>query len=214
MQNTACGVIVYAILTNISFWKVFLLKATSLIIEKKLFLSTNGSSVLDLLIVSGRNATQVGFELTTDPNVELFTAAPQRGHIPLIVKCNLSRSTEEGNTEPWLQKADWEAWQNVLEKLSHASLEAVQCQAPQINGEVYLSTLPKQHDWPFLKKEAPGIANLSGLKIYLKKVRNSELSEKNSSTARTTQMEKDLILRKMSLRVFYLRNLRSGCEKL
>ena len=51
-------------------------------------------------------------------------------------------------------------------------------QAPQINGEVYLWTLPKQHDWTFLIKEAPGIANLSGLKIYLKKVRNSELSEK------------------------------------
>ena len=87
-------------------------------------------------------------------------------------------------------------------------------QAPQINGEVYLSTLPKQHDWPFLIKEAPGIANLSGLKIYLKKVRNSELSEKNSSTAPTTQMEKDLIMRKMSSRAFYLKNLRSGCEKL
>ena len=84
----------------------------------------------------------------------------------------------------------------------------------QINGEVYLSTLPKQHDWPFLIKEAPGIANLSGLKIYLKKVRNSELSEKNSSTAPTTQMENDLIMRKMSLRAFYLRNFRSGCEKL
>ena len=43
------------------------------------------------------------------------------------MKCNLSRTTEEGNTKPWLQKADWEAWQNVLEKSSHASLEAVQC---------------------------------------------------------------------------------------
>ena len=94
---------------------------------EKTFLSSNGSSIIDLCIVSGRIATQLGFELTTDPNVELFTGAPQRGHIPLIVKCNLSRTTEEGNTKPWLQKADWEAWQNVLEKSSHASLEAVQC---------------------------------------------------------------------------------------
>ena len=90
------------------------------------FLSSNGSSVIDLCIVSGRIATQVGFELTTDPIIELFTGAPQRGHIPLIVKCNLSRSTEEENTKPWLQKADWEAWQNVLEESSHASIEAVQ----------------------------------------------------------------------------------------
>ena len=35
--DTACGVIVYAILTVISFWKVFLLKTTSLIIKRKLF---------------------------------------------------------------------------------------------------------------------------------------------------------------------------------
>ena len=127
MLDTASGVIVYAILTVISWWKVFLLKTTSLIMEKKTFLSSNGSSVIDLCIVSGRIATQVGFELTTDPNVELFTGAPQRGHIPLIVKCNLSSTTEEGKNKPWLQKADWEAWQNVLEKSSHASLEAAQC---------------------------------------------------------------------------------------
>ena len=89
---------------------------------EKTFLSSNGSSVVDLCIVSGRIATQVGFELKTDPNVELFTGAPQHGHIPLIVKCNLGRTTEEGNTKQWVQKADWE----VLEKPSHASLEAVQ----------------------------------------------------------------------------------------
>ena len=44
---------------------------------EKTFLSSNGSSVIDLCIVSGRTATQVGFELTTDPNVELITGAPQ-----------------------------------------------------------------------------------------------------------------------------------------
>ena len=94
---------------------------------EKICLSSNGSSVIYLCIVSGRFATQVGFELTTDPNDELFTGALQRGHIPLIVECNLSRTTEEGKTKPWLQKADWEAWQNLLEKSSHASFEAVQC---------------------------------------------------------------------------------------
>ena len=90
-------------------------------------LSSNGSSVIDLCIVSGQITTQVDFELTTDPNIEQFTEAPQRGHIPLTVKCNLNRTTEEGNTKPWLQKADWEACQNVLEESSHASVEAVQC---------------------------------------------------------------------------------------
>ena len=91
------------------------------------FLSSNGSSVIDLIIVSGRITTQVGFERTTDRNIDFFTGALQRGHIPLIVKYNLSRTTEEENSKPWLQKADWEAWQKVLEESSHATIEAVQC---------------------------------------------------------------------------------------
>ena len=91
------------------------------------FLSSNGSGVIDLCIVKGRITTQVGFELTTDPNIELFTGATQRGQIPLIVKCNLSRTKEEENINSWLQKEDREAWQNVLEESSHASIEAVQC---------------------------------------------------------------------------------------
>ena len=49
---------------------------------------------------------QVGFRLTTDPNIELFTGAPQRGHTHLIVKCNLNRTTEEENSIQWLQKGD------------------------------------------------------------------------------------------------------------
>ena len=59
------------------------------------FLSSNCSSVIDPCIVSGENATQVWFELTSDPNKELFTGEPQRGCIPLIVKCNLSRTAEK-----------------------------------------------------------------------------------------------------------------------
>ena len=181
---------------------------------EKNFLSSNGSSVIDLCIVSGRIATQVGFELTTDPNVELFTGAPQRGHIPLIVKCNLSRTTEEGNTKLWLQKAVWEAWQNELEKSSHASHEAVQCpSATDQWGSVLVDiteatrlAIPykrsSRHSKPFWSEDlSQKIAELRALR-------------KNSGTALTTQMEKDLIMRKMSWRAFYLRNPRSGCEKL
>ena len=181
---------------------------------EKTFLSSNGSSIIDLCIVIGKIAKQVGFELTTDPNIELFRGAPQRGHIPSIVKCNLNRTTEEGNTKPWLQKADWEAWQNALEESSHASLEAVQCPSAIDQWGSVLVDITGATRLAILIKEAPGIANLSGLKIYLKKVRNSEFSEKNSSTAPTTQMEKDLIMQKMSLRAFYLRNRRGECEKL
>ena len=43
------------------------------------------------------------------------------------MKCNQSKTTEEENSKPWLPKADWEAWQNVFEKSSHALIEADQC---------------------------------------------------------------------------------------
>ena len=209
MLDTACGVIVYAILTVISFRKVFFLKTTSLIMGKNFFLSSNGSSVIDLCIVSGGIATQVGFELTTDPNVELFTGAPQRGHIPLIVKCNLSRTTEGGNIQPWLQKADWEAWQNVLEKSLHASLEAVQCPIATDHWRKVLVDFTEatrlsipykrssRHSKPFWSE------NLSQRSAELRALR-----KKNSSTAPTTHMEKDLKMWKMSLKGFHLRNFR------
>ena len=87
-------------------------------------------------------------------------------------------------------------------------------QALEISREMYLTTLPKKHDRTFLVKESPDIANLSGLKIYLKKVRKLELSEKNSSTVSTTRFEKDLIVRKMTLGASYLRNRRSGWEEI
>ena len=118
MPDTACGVIVYLILTVICFWS---LSAEDILnIREATFLSSDGSSVIDLCIVNRIIATQVGFELTTDPKNDPFTVAPQRGHIPLIVKCNLSRTTEE-ISKSWLQKRDWEAWLNVLEESSHAS---------------------------------------------------------------------------------------------
>ena len=213
MLDTAFGVIGYAILTVISFWKVFLLKTTSLIMEKKLF-SSNGSSVIDLCIVSGRIATQVGFELPTDPNVELFTGAPQRGHIPLIVKCNLSRTTEEGNTKPWLQKADWEAWQNVLEKPSHASLESVQCPSATDQWGSVLVDITEATRLPIPYKRSSSHSKSFWSENLSQKSAELRALQKNSSAAPTTQMEKGLIMRKMSLRALYLRSHRSGCEKL
>ena len=71
------------------------------------FLSSHGSSAIDLCIASGGIATQLRFVLTTDPNIELFTGTPQLGHIPLVVKCNLSKTREEDDFSRWLQKADF-----------------------------------------------------------------------------------------------------------
>ena len=118
------------------------------------FLSTNGSSTINLCIVKGRIARPVGFELTTDPNIELFTGAPQRGHIPLLVKCNLSRTTEEEKSKPWLQKADWEAWQNVLEESTHASVEAVQYPSALDQWGSVLDDITEATRWAILYKRS------------------------------------------------------------
>ena len=177
------------------------------------FLSSNGSSVIDLCIVTGRIATQVGFELTTDPDIELFTGVPQRGHIPLIVKCNLSRTTEEENSKPWLEKADWEAWQNVLEESSYATIEAVQCPSAIDQWGSVLGDINEATRWAIPYKRSFRYSKPFWSED-LDVVRNSELSEKNSSTVPTTRMERDLITQKMISRASYLGNRRSGCEKL
>ena len=114
------------------------------------FVSTNGSSVIDLCLVSGRIATQVGVELKTDPTIELFTGAPQRRHIPLIVKCNLCRTTEEKKSKPWLQKQIGKPGRTCQKNHRMHQLRQFNAQAPWVSGEVYLTTLPKQHDGPLL----------------------------------------------------------------
>ena len=85
-----------------------------------------------------------------------------------MVKCNLSKTTEEGNSKPWLQKADWEAWQNVLEESSHASIEAVQCPSAIDQWGCVLDDNTEASRWAVPDKEAPDIANSSSLKISKK----------------------------------------------
>ena len=177
------------------------------------FLSSNGSSVIDLCIVSGRMATQVGFELTTDPHIELFTGAPQCGHISLILNCNLSRTTE-GNSKPWLQKADWEAWQNVLKESSHASIEAAQWPSAIDQLGNVLDDITEATRWAIPYERSSRHSKSFWSEDLSQKSAELRALRKNSSTVPTTGMEKDLILRKISLSAFYLRNRRSGYEKL
>ena len=130
------------------------------------------------------------------------------------MRCNLSRTTEEGNTKPWLPKADWEAWRNVLEKSSHASLEAVQCLSATDQWGSVLVDITEATRWAIPYKRSSRHSKPFWSEELSQKGAELRALRKNSSTAPTTQMERDLIMRKMSLRAFYLRNLRSGCEKL
>ena len=74
-------------------------------------------------------------------------------------------------------------------------------------------TLPKQHDGPFLIKEAPDIANVSGVKIYLKIVELKTLRKKFKYFSSYSN-EKKLNNAKNEFKSLFLRNLRSRCEEL
>ena len=80
------------------------------------FLASNGSSVIDLCIVTGSLANKHKFQLTTDTESELFTGAPQRGHVPVFVTSQVPDQQIRSSTKPWLEKADWNKWACALEE--------------------------------------------------------------------------------------------------
>ena len=80
------------------------------------FLASNGSSVIDLCIVTGSLAKKLDFQLTTDTETELFTGAPQRGHVPVFLTSQVPAQQTKCSSKPWLEKADWESWSRLLEE--------------------------------------------------------------------------------------------------
>ena len=50
------------------------------------FISINGSSIFDLCLIYGPFVCQYEHNATTDEYVELFTGAPNRGHLPVLVE--------------------------------------------------------------------------------------------------------------------------------
>ena len=62
-------------------------KFTIMTTETPSFLCTNGSSYIDLVIVSNNLVSKID-GLVTDTEVELFSGAPFRGHVPVITTIN------------------------------------------------------------------------------------------------------------------------------
>jgi hypothetical protein len=75
------------------------------------FLCSNGSSYIDLSIISNELADSV-IECKTDEGVELFSGAPLRGHVPVVTILNVNRSDVSATvTEKLdLSKMKWEEW--------------------------------------------------------------------------------------------------------
>ena len=59
------------------------------------FLAANGYSVIDLCICYGPLFDGCKHSLSTDEFAELFIGAPQRGHVPVIVRLERSSITEK-----------------------------------------------------------------------------------------------------------------------
>ena len=78
------------------------------------FLSINGQSVIDLCICYGNFINQYKCSLTTDEDTELFTGAPSRGHLPVLVSLVESKSGYF-KEKPWIEKAMWDDWRAHLE---------------------------------------------------------------------------------------------------
>ena len=82
------------------------------------FLSSNGSSCIDLTIVSHDLIDKI-VSCDTDNYTELYSGAPFRGHLPLITKIKLTTNdTYRPQVEKTkLEKISWVSWTKELEDI-------------------------------------------------------------------------------------------------
>ena len=82
------------------------------------FLAKNGSSVIDLIICCG-SICDIPHRSSVDKDVELFSGAPNRGHIPVTVEFESVSEAKTTKSKPWIEKADWDNWSLFLEQNSY-----------------------------------------------------------------------------------------------
>ena len=95
------------------------------------FLCENGSSFIDLMIISKNLVSKVE-TCYTDSEVELFSGAPLRGHVPLIMKLNKAKTSKPRVTEKIdINSISWAAWRGDLEnQIANDSAEIRNSQDP------------------------------------------------------------------------------------
>lgn len=79
------------------------------------FLCKNGSSYIDLSIISHELAEDMSCR--TDQDVELFSGAPLRGHVPLLISFSIQRTHEPSKVVEKLDLSTmkWNEWTNHIE---------------------------------------------------------------------------------------------------
>ena len=81
------------------------------------FLAKNGSSVIDLIICWG-SICDIPHRSSVDYDVELFSGAPNRGHIPVTVEFDSVSEPITMKSKPWIEKTNWDNWSFFLEQRS------------------------------------------------------------------------------------------------
>ena len=94
--------------------------------ESPTFLCKDGSSFIDLYIVSNNLAEKIE-SCTTDEDVELNSGAPIRGHLPVIMEVSSEKVPTKGNIKHKLDvdSIDWKKWTSDLNdtiSLNYSSL--------------------------------------------------------------------------------------------
>ena len=115
------------------------------------FLSSNGKSFIDFIITSVALEERVG-DIQTDNEVELYSGAPLRGHVPILSKLATTSSVK---SKPQVKlkldigSFDWDSWKNDLESVFEQEEER-------------LSELSAQEHWEFLNKTINSISKKHG----------------------------------------------------
>ena len=137
------------------------------------FLCSNGSSFIDLAIISN-NLVESVTSCVTDEGVELFSGAPTRGHVPLLMELKVNC---ENVSSPVVEKLDltkmkWEEWTKHIENsIEEDRLYLATEENRIVYGIVSTTSSPKPLILMVKLRKVASTANPSGLKgsaYYLK----------------------------------------------
>ena len=95
----------------------------------KTFVCSNGGSIIDFALLNSSTAN-IHISSNADEDIELFTGAPFRGHIPVIHQFRTRSSYNSNNPEEIyldIKNNNWDYWENAL------STELYNCLFPKLD---------------------------------------------------------------------------------
>ena len=102
------------------------------------FMAVNGSSCIDLMIISNNLIENVE-NINTDEDAHLYSGAPERGHVPLIAKFNFEIDNKKKTVVEKINTGNicWEKWSNDLEKtLEKTNITQESLSNPKTLGQI------------------------------------------------------------------------------